>query len=110
MRAIEVHMRKTVASSLPPPLGLIVLASALFLASPAASAGQIPIETLLKPPVTPGKIALLATYREDPRILDAIRAALSDGRADVRRAAGRVVATSSLRPLAGQALAAFRLE
>lgn len=88
--------------------GLVI--AFLWSAGGTAAAGQVPIDTLLAPPTTPGKIGLLAKYRDDARVLPVVKAALTDQRADVRAAAGRVVATSGLAPLTGDARAAFRVE
>src|SRR5262245_16457666 len=82
----------------------------LWMATGTAAARQVPIDTLLAAPITPGKIGLLAKYHDDARVLPVVKAALTDARADVRAAAGRVVATSGLAPLAGDARTALRIE
>jgi hypothetical protein len=82
-------MRRTVSVL----AGLCVLA-----ATRTASFGDVPA-ALLKRPVSPAAIGLLAPYAQDPRVAERWKAALRDSSADVRGVAARAIHTGALRTL-----------
>lgn len=74
------------------PLFVTVLAIVLTLSVTAPKAIAAPVDDLLAAPVSAGTLALLSAHTDDPRAVDRIAAGLTDARAEVRRAAARVVA------------------
>lgn len=84
---------------------VILLALAI---SAAARADEV--ASLLKKPVSPASIALLAPFSKDPRVVERWKAALADPNADVRGVAARAVTTCGVAALLPDIEAALQKE
>ena len=81
----------------------------LLLASSATLRGE-EVESVLRLPVSPGSIALLAAHTGDPRTAARLELALASSSAEVRGVAARVINLGSLSRLLAAAAAALERE
>jgi len=80
------------------------------IASLATSASASDLKSLLKNPVSPAGIALLAPFSRDPQVVARWKSALSDGNPDVRGVAARAINTCGVAELLGDVTAALSRE
>ncbi|HSS44535.1 MAG TPA: hypothetical protein VLO07_04255, partial [Thermoanaerobaculia bacterium] len=72
------------------PVSTLVLASGLLLVGPCAARAD-ELEKLLRRPLSPGSIALLASHTLEKGVVERLRAALTSPEPEVRGVAARVI-------------------